>query len=202
MVTRYGDANQNGADSDEAAFNMYEGSNMRPSRHYSQVAGGQQRVVSGSIHQPVSFKEFTRASLATIEKRRSSKAKRASQSQALQDTSRPEPEPDPCLASGQQLPPALARQLPVELVGKPIEDIDPFYADQEVSLGAFVSRNAQILEASTISQVHFSHNKSIVDSLILLPNPIPDLCDNKPVEGAHPLQCQEVPLPVRPSPSN
>lgn len=40
-----------------------------------------------------------------------------------------EPEPDPYLASGQQLPPVLARQFPPELVGKPIEDIDPFYAD-------------------------------------------------------------------------
>ena len=42
-------------------------------------------------------------------------------------------EPDPFLASGQQLPPALVRQMPPELVGKPIEDIDLYYADQEVS---------------------------------------------------------------------
>lgn len=42
-------------------------------------------------------------------------------------------EPDPYLASGQQLPPALVRQMPAELIGKPIEDIDPFYADKEVS---------------------------------------------------------------------
>lgn len=43
-------------------------------------------------------------------------------------------EPDPYLASGQQLPPAIVRHLPKKLVGTPIEDIDPYYADREVSI--------------------------------------------------------------------
>lgn len=57
-----------------------------------------------------------------------------------------EAEPDPYLASGQQLPPVLARQFPPELVGKPIEDIDPFYADCDTFV--IISRGRELTRFS------------------------------------------------------
>lgn len=57
-----------------------------------------------------------------------------------------EAEPDPYLASGQQLPPVLARQFPPELVGRPIEDIDPFYADCDTFV--IISRGRELTRFS------------------------------------------------------
>lgn len=90
------------------------------------------RPGSEPIHQQFVFKEFSPDSLNKIRKRKLSlKAKRYSVAQV--DSSRQKLEPDPSLASGQQLPPYIIRQIPPELKGKPIEDIDPYYADKEVS---------------------------------------------------------------------
>jgi len=82
-------------------------------------------------HHGFVFKAFTKESLANIRDRKTSRCKNISASHW--DPARLKPQPDPYLASGQQLPLALIRQLPAELVGKPIEDVDPYYADQEVS---------------------------------------------------------------------
>lgn len=83
-------------------------------------------------HHGFNFKAFTRESLVQIQKRKSSRAKKSSVAH-LDPFTRQRLEPDPYLASGQQLPRAVIGQMPAELIGKPIEDIDPYYADQEVS---------------------------------------------------------------------
>lgn len=112
MAARYGDANE------DADFDC---SKRRPTRLYA----------GAHLHQPINFNEFTTESLVRINKRRRSRANR--NSGTYFDPVKPRPEPDPSLASGQQLAPAIVRQMPPELVGKPIEDIDPYYLDQEVS---------------------------------------------------------------------
>ena len=125
MAARYGDANENGQSNYDDAFRRPDdNSKGRPTRQGIQNA-------AASLHHAVTFREFTRESLANIRKRKASCAKRTSE--AYLDPAKPKLEPDPYLASGQQLPPALVRQLPPELVGKPIEDIDPYYSDQKVS---------------------------------------------------------------------
>ena len=148
----YGDAKQNGSDAaqeeeEEEAERRQDGQRQQPA-----AAASQQQ------HQ-VAFRPFTRESLACLERRRASKLKARKQSTLLGSAAAAEQqrqqqrlrlrqqqqqqrldsddgpfayEPDPYLASGQQLPPALLRQMPPELVGKPIEDLDPYYADREV----------------------------------------------------------------------
>ncbi|KAG9508996.1 Sodium channel protein type 10 subunit alpha, partial [Fragariocoptes setiger] len=56
------------------------------------------------------------------------------------------PKPDPYLASGLQLPPAYQRQIPPELIGKPIEEIDRFYYDRETFV--IVSKGRDIFRFS------------------------------------------------------
>lgn len=118
MATRYGDANENGDPG--SSFNQ---TRRRLTQHYGPT----------TAHHTYTFKAFTRESLANIQKRKTSRIRK--RSSAFLDPVKPKPEPDPYLASGQQLPPALVRQLPAELIGKPIEDIDPYYEDQEVNNG-------------------------------------------------------------------
>lgn len=77
------------------------------------------------------FKPFTRESLQNIVNRKESKTNKRT-SLSYQDN-KSKPKPDPYLASGLQLPPAFQRRIPPELIGKPIEDIDQFYANKEVS---------------------------------------------------------------------
>lgn len=120
MASRYGDANENG-NQDVCDLNQGIALRRRPTRHFG----------SATAHHQYVFKPFTQDSIKNIQTRRASRVKR--QSSAFLDPSRAPLKPDPYLASGQQLPPALIRQLPVELVGQPIEDIDPYYADREVS---------------------------------------------------------------------
>lgn len=43
------------------------------------------------------------------------------------------PQPDPALEAGNGLPMRIKPDFPPELVGVPIEDIDPFYQNQRVS---------------------------------------------------------------------
>lgn len=125
---RFGDANLNGAENDRQAGHnqqQYDGTARRLTRQFGPSAtdaGQQQQFV---------FKEFTRESLANIQRRKLSRSKRYSVANV--DATKQKPEPDPYLASGVQLPQYILRRVPPELIGKPIEDIDPYYADKEVS---------------------------------------------------------------------
>lgn len=123
MATRMGDANESPAE-------YYDRLELRPrrstARYYSPDLAEQRFV----------FKAFTEDSLRSISQRRISRSKKQSQAQPpveLVGKLRVSQQADPCLAAGQQLPITLLRQLPSELIGRPIEDIDPYYADQEVS---------------------------------------------------------------------
>lgn len=120
MASRFGDANEDGHDRDVYQSKDDQQQAKRRSTKYS----------SANIpHHCNVFKAFTKDSL--LEKRKCQRVKKHSAPRV--ESTRLSSEPEPYLASGQQLPPALARQLPNDLVGKPIEDIDPFYNDKEVS---------------------------------------------------------------------
>lgn len=141
MAARYGDA---GEESQQASYEdnklSYATAKRRLTQQYGQAATTRARLGSSSLHPPVTFREFTRESLANIGKRRLARVKRPSA--AHLEPGKARLEPDPYLASGQQLPPALVRQMPTEMVGKPIEDIDPFYSDQEVGVEAGLRASA------------------------------------------------------------
>lgn len=129
-AARFGDANLNGADNDDArAYQQYDGTGRRLTRQFGPSA-------TDTVQQQFVFKEFTRESLVNIQKRRLSRGKRYSVANV--DTAKQNLEPDPYLASGVQLPQYILRRVPPELIGKPIEDIDPYYADKEVSLQLIV----------------------------------------------------------------
>lgn len=133
---RYGDANLNGLTGvDDVDYNNVSGYEDTRRRFTKQYGGGLQAIDS-TVHQQFIFKEFTRESLANIQKRKLSNQQNKTKrhSVAFVDAAKQRPEPDPYLASGQQLPPSIMRQMPPELIGKPIEDIDPYYADKEVSV--------------------------------------------------------------------
>lgn len=121
MDTRFGDAYDNGNE------NFYQDQEGQPNRRSTKFY-----TAPTVPHHGFVFKAFTRESLINIQRRKNSKSKK--HSLAYLDPAKPKPEPDPYLVSGLQLPLAFIRQLPPELVGKPIEDIDPYYADQEVSV--------------------------------------------------------------------
>lgn len=91
-------------------------------------------------HHNIEFKPFTGESLEKIKLRRVSKPNNKTQIEL---------EPDPYLASGQQLPPVLLRQLPSELIGQPLEDIDPYYADRETFV--IISRGKELTRFSASS---------------------------------------------------
>lgn len=151
MASRtYGDANENGNNDNNNGNNLIDYYDTRQqsiniNNRCSTTRRSTRQQLSAGNNQPhhgFVFKAFTRDSLIDIKKRKCSKATKKNSAQpafiqAQQQLEQQAPklklEPDPYLASGQQLPPALARQLPPELIGRPIEDIDPYYADQEVS---------------------------------------------------------------------
>lgn len=120
MASRFGDANENGNDY------CRDQDHLQPSKRRSTKYSS---AIPTITHHGFVFKAFTKESL--IEKRKNQLAKKKSVSHL--DPTRQVLEPEPYLASGQQLPPALVRQLPGELIGKPMEDIDPYYNDKEVS---------------------------------------------------------------------
>jgi hypothetical protein len=126
---RFGDANLNGTGNDEGPNQQYDDLKRRQTRQYA-FAG------NDPAQQQFVFKEFTKESLANIRQRRLSKAKRISVANV--ESTKQKLEPDPFLASGVQLPQYILRRVPPELIGKPIEDIDPYYADKEVSAGAYI----------------------------------------------------------------
>lgn len=123
MAARFGYANENGNERDTYNYDQDDWHQKRRSTKYSTIG-------PNIPHHGFVFKAFTKESL--IEKRKSLATKKKSLSHL--DPTRQALQPEPYLASGQQLPPALVRQLPNELVGKPIEDIDPYYNDKEVSI--------------------------------------------------------------------
>lgn len=169
MTARYGDANINGQE-------------QASTRHHSRAGLGP-AFASSPYHSGLTFKAFTRESLHNIRKRRRLQDTRQSRLQscsgkpgAQSTTSTFENfnqlEPDPCLASGQQLPHAIIRQLPSELVGKPIEDIDPYYANQETFV--IISKGKELTRFSASKALYlfgaFHPIRRIV--LYILVNPI------------------------------
>lgn len=165
MATRFGYASEN-----ENWVNPQQDEDQRQQyRRQSRRATLRPTTGANAPHR-ITFKPFTKESLADADKRklsRQSSKRRSNQQQQQQPhrtckdedgvellsvprasnatgriasaatitptTNAAIREPDPYLASGQQLPPAIIRHLPRKLVGKPIEDIDPYYADKEVS---------------------------------------------------------------------
>ena len=76
------------------------------------------------------FREFTPESLKQIERYRQEDAQRiASEDESAVDSKR---SPNKELAVGQKLPRILQHKFPRELIGKPIEDIDPYYRTENV----------------------------------------------------------------------
>ena len=73
--------------------------------------------------------ELRQKTLDDIDMKQSLYPKRLSKEE-LDDSSRI---PDPQLEVGQTLPESLRKRFPKELIGKPIEEIDPYYATEEVS---------------------------------------------------------------------
>lgn len=124
MTTRFGDANSNGRDRE--TDNCDRDSDLQQKRRSTKYS----TAVPTIPHHGFVFKEFTKESLSEKRKRPLMKKKSISHL----DPTRQVLQPEPYLASGQQLPPALVRQLPSEVIGKPIEDIDPYYNDKEVSI--------------------------------------------------------------------
>lgn len=137
MAARYGYADENGyvADTDD---------NQQQALYAAAAANAKRRATRtfGQANHTITFRPFTRESLLNVGQRRkqSRGANKRNSSACAQtalgaadSTTKAKSEPDPYLASGQLLPPVVARQLPRELIGKPIEDLDPYYADKEVS---------------------------------------------------------------------
>lgn len=145
---RYGDADVNGFTDTATSQALYR------------VARGSSNAGAG-LHSGLTFRKFTRETLHQIGKRRQHQAKRRSRllSNVNQAAGGPEAnsranshlKPDPALASGQQLPHAVMRQIPGELIGKPIEDIDPYYANQETFV--IISKSKEL--------TRFSANKAL-----------------------------------------
>lgn len=72
---------------------------------------------------PDGLRRFTRESLAALE-RRIAEEQAKSTKEAQKNTQPPKPRPD--LEAGKQLP-RIFGDIPPELIGVPLEDIDPFY---------------------------------------------------------------------------
>lgn len=149
---RYGDANLNGA-----------GCSPRQSQQMRHKS-----ITTEAFLHPggLTFREFTRDSLEQIRRRRQHQNEKKTRllsnlNQTDAQTSNAfvinpragQLEPDQALASGQQLPHAIMRQLPIELLGKPIEDIDPYYADQETFV--VVSKSKELTRFSANKALYF-----------------------------------------------
>ena len=82
-----------------------------------------------------SFRRFTRESLAAIEKRMAEKQARGSAASQESRDRLPEeeaPQPQLDLQASKKLP-DLYGNPPRELIGEPLEDLDPFYSTQKVT---------------------------------------------------------------------
>lgn len=82
-----------------------------------------------------SFRRFTRESLAAIEKRMAEKQARGSTASQESREGLPEeeaPRPQLDLQASKKLP-DLYGNPPRELIGEPLEDLDPFYSTQKVT---------------------------------------------------------------------
>ncbi|XP_041423282.1 sodium channel protein type 5 subunit alpha isoform X7 [Xenopus laevis] len=81
---------------------------------------------------PDSFRRFTPESLAAIEKRITEEqprsAKQENREEENNEAQKPRPHPD--LEAGKQLP-RIYGDFPTQLIGQPLEDIDPFYRNQK-----------------------------------------------------------------------
>lgn len=75
------------------------------------------------------FRKFTYESLAAIEKRIA--AKRNCQRNTIDQKPKEKPRPQLDLKAFQKLP-ALYGNPPPELIGEPLEDLDPYYKDRKV----------------------------------------------------------------------
>ncbi|XP_029444268.1 sodium channel protein type 5 subunit alpha-like isoform X9 [Rhinatrema bivittatum] len=80
---------------------------------------------------PDSFRRFTHESLAAIEKRiAEEQARSAEQEHKEQAPEEEKPRPHPDLEAGKQLP-RIYGEFPSQLVGQPLEDLDPFYRNHK-----------------------------------------------------------------------
>jgi hypothetical protein len=75
-------------------------------------------------YKSIVFREFTQESLQRIEYYR----------QEEDETIAPKRVPNKELTVGQTLPRVLRNKFPTELIGKPIEEIDPYYRGENVSI--------------------------------------------------------------------
>nr|XP_033787601.1 sodium channel protein type 5 subunit alpha-like isoform X1 [Geotrypetes seraphini] len=80
---------------------------------------------------PDSFRRFTHESLAAIEKRiEEEEARNAKEENKEQVPEEEKPRPHPDLEAGKQLP-RIYGEFPSQLIGQPLEDIDPFYRNHK-----------------------------------------------------------------------
>ncbi|CAH2281969.1 Hypothetical predicted protein [Pelobates cultripes] len=81
---------------------------------------------------PDSFRRFTPESLAAIEKRIAEEQARSAKQEYREDDNNeePKPTPHPDLEAGKQLP-RIYGDFPSNLIGQPLEDIDPFYRNKK-----------------------------------------------------------------------
>ncbi|XP_078519330.1 sodium channel protein type 5 subunit alpha-like isoform X1 [Lissotriton helveticus] len=80
---------------------------------------------------PENFRRFTHESLAAIEKRIAEEQARSAKQEYREETVDEEkPRPAPDLEAGKQLP-HIYGDFPSQLIGEPLEDIDPFYNNQK-----------------------------------------------------------------------
>lgn len=88
---------------------------------------------------PGSFRRFTRESLAAIEKRMAEKQARGSATLQESREGLPQeeavPRPQLDLQASKKLP-DLYGNPPRELIGEPLEDLDPFYSTQKVTVAS------------------------------------------------------------------
>ncbi|XP_018122597.1 sodium channel protein type 5 subunit alpha isoform X2 [Xenopus laevis] len=79
---------------------------------------------------PDSFRRFTPESLAAIEKRITEEQARAAKQKNREEENNEKPRPHPDLEAGKQLP-RIYGDFPKQLIGQPLEDIDPFYRNHK-----------------------------------------------------------------------
>ncbi|XP_053321997.1 sodium channel protein type 5 subunit alpha-like [Spea bombifrons] len=81
---------------------------------------------------PESFRRFTPESLAAIEKRIAEEQARSAKQEYREDgiNEEPKPVPHPDLEAGKQLP-RIYGEFPSNLIGEPLEDLDPYYRNQK-----------------------------------------------------------------------
>lgn len=138
LTNQYGQAAEEPKESEEEASRDNARAELR-----TRAASNKTSIPLASQCHHFEFKPFTIESLLNIRARRESRFVDGAKERYKPQSER---EPDPYLASGQQLPPVLLRQLPAELIGRPIEDIDPFYSDKETFV--IISRGKELTRFS------------------------------------------------------